>query len=308
MSLPAWPLSSVPLIAILLPLGTLTFSCLPLVLLPPDFTKDTILPLAGVIAHPNPPSIAGWAWILIASCLGGYLFMLWGLVRAIRNFELSPLSFVTPSINLLFGVGTAMIIIASAKEMLGAEVVGPSVAGWLAPSFLITAFVVGYIPELGLRALLRRSQLRDYKRDDPIVYDSFRATPVEVIDGIDSGVRQRLADYHIVAVQNLATANPILLFVETPYGICQVMDWVALAQLCCSVGPECMTRLWKLGIRTVFDLEQVGRDDPRYSTTRLRQLVGHELLHDWDRKAGAPSALGALGENGRAYPSGSTTR
>jgi hypothetical protein len=38
------------------------------------------------------------------------------------------------------------------------------------------------------------------------------------------------------------------------------MDWVAQAQLCASVGPIALQKLWKLGIRTIFDLERVLLD------------------------------------------------
>jgi hypothetical protein len=282
----AWLVSSVPLMMILSVLGVFAFSILLFILLPAEVARDGSLPplaretLNGLARE----RVADWAWILVAAFLGGYLFMVRSLLRAIHNFDLSPASFIASSVHLLFGVATAMIIIAAAKAMLGEDLVGAGVAGWLAPSFLIAAFVVGFFPELGLRALLRRTRLRDFKQENPSVYGSFHATPVEVIDGVDSEVRQRLSDYHIVAVQNLATANPVMLFVETPFGIYQVMDWVAQAQLCCSVGPACMTELWKLGVRTIFDLERVGAEGQACSTPQLRQAVGRALFRDLDRE------------------------
>jgi hypothetical protein len=83
-----------------------------------------------------------------------------------------------------------------------------------------------------------------------------------------------------------------MLFVETPYGIYQSIDWVAQAQLCAAVGPKTVLRLWKLGIRTIFDLEKAVLV-PGYSTEQLRQAVGLALVADADEPM--RTALGSPG-------------
>jgi hypothetical protein len=146
---------------------------------------------------------------------------------------------------------------------------------------IVTAFVIGIMPELATRNLIWSSRLRYYKKDDIEVYKSFSAIPVEVIDGIDTEIRDKLADFHINAVQNLAAANPLMLFVETPYGVYQIMDWVAQAQLCCSVGPRALIRLWNLGIRTIFDLERAALDGA-CNDKDLLLSVGRIILNQSD--------------------------
>ena len=94
------------------------------------------------------------------------------------------------------------------------------------------------MPDVVLRNILQRDKLKNFKREEHEVFRAFKITPVEIIDGIDSEIRVRLDDHHIHSTQNLAAANPLMLFVETPYGVYQIMDWVAQAQLCCSVGRE----------------------------------------------------------------------
>jgi len=217
-------------------------------------------------------------WVVVVAFLGGYLFAIRGLLRAVNNFDLSPGSFISAALQLMLGVVTAVVIVVGGVNMSDTGVPGKGLA---VAASIVAAFLIGFIPEFGLRALYRSSQLWLFKREDNTVYKSFQATPVEIVDGIDTEIRSRLADFNIFTVQNLATANPIMLFVETPYGIYQSLDWVAQAQLCAAVGPKVVLRLWTLGIRTIFDLERAVLVQC-YSTAQLRQAVGVALLTDAD--------------------------
>jgi hypothetical protein len=135
-----------------------------------------------------------------------------------------------------------------------------------------------------------------FKSVDEDVYKTFSVTPVEVIDGIDTEVCSRLSLHNIVSVQNLATANPIMLFVETPYGVYQIIDWVAQAQLCSALGPKAVIEFWKLGIRTIFDLERalIGAS----STRALRHEVGKIIV-----LARSPEERDRLGLGAASAPS-----
>lgn len=143
--------------------------------------------------------------------------------------------------------------------------------------WFVAAFLLGFIPDMavGQMANLVQGWLK-MKSDDQDLSAASRSTPLDVIDGIDVLTRFRLQESNIFEVQNLAVANPVMLFVETPYGIYEVIDWVAQAQLCTAVGPERFLELRRNSIRTVFDLERAVLS--YHTTSELRRYVGSILL------------------------------
>jgi len=115
------------------------------------------------------------------------------------------------------------------------------------------------------------------KNVDEEVMKSVAIIPIEIVDGIDYDVRYRLEETNIVDIQNLATYNPILLFVETPYGLYEAFDWVLQAQLCLAVGPKTFLELKKYKVRTIFDLEKAVNGD---GTDGLARMIGALLYAD----------------------------
>jgi len=212
-----------------------------------------------------------WRAALTIAYVGAYLFTVRDLLCSIENFDLGPARLLAGALHVLFGVATALLFAVVWMSIFPEPLPIKSI-----PLFL-AAFAVGYVPELGIRSLLRASKLWLFKREDLNVYKAFKSTPLEVIDGIDSEIRSRLREFNITTVQHLATANPLMLFVETPYGIYQIFDWVAQAQLCGVVGLRGFTALSKLGIRTIFDLERAVLDS-KISTPGIRQEIGRWIF------------------------------
>ena len=233
---------------------------------------------------PDRPGMVGLLGIS-AAFAGSYVTALRNLFRAIRNFDLSPGTIVGETIKMLVSIVLGPVLVLSLLYV-GTTLVSPLISVASAATAPLTlalvvtgCFVAGIMPDVVMRNIVQRDQLKNFKREEEGVFRAFKITPVEIIDGIDSEIRVRLDDHHIRSTQNLAAANPLMLFVETPYGVYQIMDWVAQAQLCCSVGRDKIVRLWPLGVRTLFDLERLSAAGGGTSDALLME-VGRVILGD----------------------------
>jgi hypothetical protein len=163
----------------------------------------------------------------------------------------TPLDFLRVSTHILL---TAFIV-GVFRHFIGAS----TGIGIATSTLLVAAFVMGLVPSLGLNTLIDR--LPPSFRLKRVVDEASKISrefPLDLIDGIDSGIKFRLANYEINDVQNLATENPINLYVGTPYNFVEILDWIAQAQLMVAVGPSKYLDLRKNNIRDIFGLLDVG--------------------------------------------------
>jgi hypothetical protein len=297
-------LSMLPFAIVVIGLSCLTLSWfLTQKFTPGDVIEHLFGKVTGAAKAPDDTAPPRWlraddlAFLIIASFFGSYVASIRRFLRAVSNFDLGPLTFLRATDQMITAaaVTSAFFISFPTSQLLGFGGEGAGQDTWMKTTYMpwvAVAFMIGMIPDVGLLNLYDHVKLRYFKRHNPSLLNQVKIVPLEVLDGIDSNVRDRLEDLGIYDVQNLATANPIMLFVESPFGIYQTIDWVAQAQLCTAIGPDSFVKLRNIQIRTIFDFEIAILGSKRrdrnhnphmlsaHSTPRLRRAIFSVLLTD----------------------------
>lgn len=187
--------------------------------------------------------------VICFAFLGSYLWSLFYLTRRVTNYDLTPMSFLRASQQIVFGCIMALVFYHFIEN-------GHDTSNWANGPLIVGAFFLGFFPGAGFDYISRKLPQFRMKRIDADASAASRSIPVDMIDGIDSLIAFRLAEREITEVQNLAAENPILLCAETPYTLLACIDWIAQAQLILEVGPKAYRQLREIGVRTIFTLEQ----------------------------------------------------
>lgn len=185
-------------------------------------------------------------------------------VRSLAVFDLSAYTFIWQTVEIFASVIFVMVLFRTFPDPVGdlTHIVtgqsADSANSGIPLTWVALAPLLGLLPQSATKFLALRMQtfISWVKMDDDRFNSVTRLTPLDVIDGIDYFTRFRLEECGIYDVQNLATYNPILLHIESPFKIFQAVDWISQAQLCHTVGLDRFLLLRQMNVRTVFDLER----------------------------------------------------
>lgn len=250
---------------------------------PGDGQQDAVLQSAG---------IAGMGF------LGAYVFWVGYLIRATLNEELSALAFVRGALGMMGSILVVLVLYQTLGKAMGGlgGLFGETGGQGTYPASVGVAFLIGTIPTHGIKKLAAWLGI-DLKGVSSKALKGIEIIPLQVIDGIDNEASVRLQESGLYDVQNLATANPLELYAETPFGLFETFDWVLQAQLCLIVGPDTFKQLKIHNIRTIFDLERavLAQDAPAAYVKAIGSVIFQGASDPFRNCLGLPRKNDAMG-------------
>jgi hypothetical protein len=130
---------------------------------------------------------------------------------------------------------------------------------------LFVLFFIGLFPSMAMDALRRRAQ-QVFKPVTP----GCDVLPLCLIDGIDDGIADRLAETGVWDIEHVATADAFKLTAQTLYPLRRIMDWIDQALLISYVRAD-MVHFRACGVSGAIDFAALYRDaiektDPAQAT------------------------------------------
>ena len=203
--------------------------------------------------------------VITMAFLGAYVWSIQTIFRRILTLDLSPGTFQAISVRIIVATMIA-VVIRHTYTFTG---------GKLDYAVLVLlGFGCGVFPQMAIGYLRER-----VKTLWPGETQEAEALPLSLIEGISLFDRVRLAELGIENAQNLALANPVEVFIRTPYRLELVMDWIAQAQALIFLTHVNYTKLRDTFlIRTIFQLHDTLAEEDSLSEVVRELNIAAPLL------------------------------
>ena len=232
-----------------------------------------------------------WCW------LGAYIYSVDRTIRHYLVHDLTPNVYVAIAkrFTVAFVVGALIGIAIGASNRALQLPFDSSMT-----SVYVVCFFVGLFPEAGINWIKRTADkiLQQANAEDSQL-------PLSNIDGISLWHEGRLDQEGIENVQNLASANLLVLVADTPFDVGLVVDWVDQAVLLMHVAPDQVGALQKAGLRYASSVVDAVAANPAQvhaasgisvpELAILRQTL--KSCHEFEpgrALPGAPARVGAI--------------
>jgi hypothetical protein len=168
---------------------------------------------------------------------------------------------------------------------------------------LFVLFFIGLFPSWAIDAVRRKAQ-EIFKPPS----GGCDVLPICLIDGLDDGIADRLAEIGIWDIQHIASSNPLELGAKTLYPIRRVVDWMDQALLI-SYVRVLIVHFRAVGVRGAIDFAALYRDamslennsDDSKVQEAYRQTLANrasEIIKALAQKTGlSEAALNAIGRS-----------
>ena len=217
---------------------------------------------------------------------GAYLFTLQMLVRRYFQADLKASAYV----NAITRVVSALVLVLVVDLAL--------LDGASGDARLVSAFMIGFFPLVGLQALQKGAALA-LRTVVPSLRNDY---PLSDLDGLSVWYEARLLELGIEDMENLATANLVDVTLHSRVPVSRLVDWVDQAHLYLHLEPRDASRrrsapdssrrvLRRLGIRTATALEEAMRPSAVASVTKAGLVPveeNQELLRELRRVLNGP--------------------
>lgn len=184
--------------------------------------------------------------VMSLAFVGAFIWSAQNILYRLNAGDLSPAVY--------FQAGIRMILAPILSLMFSHLMHGSDTLQSLQAGLPVIAFLVGWFPNRSLIFL---------KEQYAVIFrtkHSADSLPLNMIEGVHTYDRARLAELGIIDAQNLANANFIELVVRTAFNPGQIIDWIGQAKLYIYYKDD-VALLRKHQIRTVFDMLPLCGDE-----------------------------------------------